>query len=87
MAGGCQISRDDLIQFESHGVSHAAMSTLTDKELFFEMKYSQDRYRATPGGPAVTSHIRLAATRALARAPPYRKRTLRFGCHHDIRKR
>jgi len=37
-----QISRDDLIRFESHGVSHAAMSTLTDEELLFEMKYSRD---------------------------------------------
>ena len=37
-----QISRDDLIRFESHGVSHAAMSTLTDEELIFEMKYSRD---------------------------------------------
>jgi peptidoglycan/xylan/chitin deacetylase (PgdA/CDA1 family) len=37
-----QISRDDLIRFESHGVSHTAMSTLTDEELIFEMKHSRD---------------------------------------------
>ena len=37
-----EISRDDLIRFESHGVSHAAMSTLTDQELIFEMKHSRD---------------------------------------------
>jgi len=46
-----QISRDDLIQFESHGVSHAAMSTLTDEELIYEMKYSRDlisRHTARP---------------------------------------
>jgi peptidoglycan/xylan/chitin deacetylase (PgdA/CDA1 family) len=37
-----QISRDESIRFESHGVSHAAMSTLNDDELTFEMKYSRD---------------------------------------------
>jgi peptidoglycan/xylan/chitin deacetylase (PgdA/CDA1 family) len=37
-----QLSKNDLIRFESHGVTHAAMSTLTDDELVFEMKHSRD---------------------------------------------
>jgi len=37
-----QLSQDELIRFESHGVTHAAMSTLTDEELVFEMKHSRD---------------------------------------------
>lgn len=46
-----KISRDDLIRFESHGVSHAAMSTLTDGELIFEMKYSRDLVSHHTGRP------------------------------------
>ena len=46
-----QISRDDLIRFESHGVSHAAMSTLTDDELVFEMKHSRDLVSRHTGRP------------------------------------
>ena len=46
-----EISRGDLIRFESHGVSHAAMSTLTDEELLFEMKYSRDRVSRYTGRP------------------------------------
>ena len=46
-----QISRDDLIRFESHGVSHAAMSTLTDEELIFEMKHSRDLVSGYTGRP------------------------------------
>jgi peptidoglycan/xylan/chitin deacetylase (PgdA/CDA1 family) len=46
-----RISRDDLIRFESHGVSHAAMSTLTDEELIFEMKYSRDLVSRHTGRP------------------------------------
>lgn len=37
-----ELSKSDLIRFESHGVSHAAMSSLTDEELTFEMKHSRD---------------------------------------------
>jgi peptidoglycan/xylan/chitin deacetylase (PgdA/CDA1 family) len=37
-----ELGKSDLIRFESHGVSHAAMSTLTDEELAFEMKHSRD---------------------------------------------
>jgi len=46
-----QISRDDLIRFESHGVSHTAMSTLSDEELVFEMKYSRDLVSRYTGRP------------------------------------
>ena len=37
-----KFSKTDLIRFESHGVSHAAMSSLTDDELVFEMKHSRE---------------------------------------------
>jgi len=37
------LSRDQMISFESHGVSHTAMSSMTENELIFEMKYSQER--------------------------------------------
>jgi len=36
------LSRTDLIRFESHGVTHAAMSALAEPELAFEMKHSRD---------------------------------------------
>jgi peptidoglycan/xylan/chitin deacetylase (PgdA/CDA1 family) len=45
------ISRNDLIRFESHGVSHAAMSTLTEEELVFEMKHSRDLVTEHTGRP------------------------------------
>lgn len=45
------LSRNDLIRFESHGVSHAAMSSLTDEELVFEMKHSRDRIAEHSGRP------------------------------------
>jgi peptidoglycan/xylan/chitin deacetylase (PgdA/CDA1 family) len=45
------ISRNDLIRFESHGVSHAAMSTLTEQELVFEMKHSRDLVTEHTGRP------------------------------------
>jgi peptidoglycan/xylan/chitin deacetylase (PgdA/CDA1 family) len=38
-----KLSRDHLIRFESHGVSHVAMSALSDDELALEMKRSRDR--------------------------------------------
>jgi peptidoglycan/xylan/chitin deacetylase (PgdA/CDA1 family) len=37
-----ELSKNDLIRFESHGVSHAAMSSLTGEEVVFEMKRSRD---------------------------------------------
>lgn len=42
-----QLSKTELIRFESHGVSHAAMATLTEDELEYEMQHSRD---------AVTEH-------------------------------
>ena len=36
-----QLSRDPLFQFESHGVSHVAMSALTEEEIAAEMALSQ----------------------------------------------
>ena len=46
-----QISRDNLISFESHGLSHSAMSTLTEQELIFEMKHSRDLIASHTGRP------------------------------------
>lgn len=46
-----EISKDDLIQFESHGVSHSAMSALTEEELEFEMKHSRDKVAEHTGRP------------------------------------
>jgi peptidoglycan/xylan/chitin deacetylase (PgdA/CDA1 family) len=37
------LSRNPIISFESHGVSHAAMSAMTRQELVYEMKHSQER--------------------------------------------
>ena len=37
-----ELSRDDLIRFESHGVSHTAMSALLERDLAYEMKRSRD---------------------------------------------
>jgi peptidoglycan/xylan/chitin deacetylase (PgdA/CDA1 family) len=45
------LSKNDLIRFESHGVSHAAMSTLTDEDLAFEMKHSRDWLSEHTGRP------------------------------------
>ncbi len=36
-----QLSREDLIRFESHGESHVAMSALTEEEIVWEMQHSQ----------------------------------------------
>ena len=46
-----ELSRNDLISFESHGVSHAAMSTLTPDELRFEMQESRDEISEHTGRP------------------------------------
>ncbi len=37
-----KLSKNDLIRFESHGITHAAMSSLTEDELAFELKHSRD---------------------------------------------
>jgi peptidoglycan/xylan/chitin deacetylase (PgdA/CDA1 family) len=67
-----ELSKDDLIRFESHGVSHAAMSSLTDEELALEMKHSRDavsehtgrecRHLAYPFGSSQSIGARAAAT-------------------------
>jgi peptidoglycan/xylan/chitin deacetylase (PgdA/CDA1 family) len=46
-----RISRDGLISFESHGVTHSAMSALTDQELIFELKHSRDTVASHTGRP------------------------------------
>jgi peptidoglycan/xylan/chitin deacetylase (PgdA/CDA1 family) len=66
-----ELSKNDLIRFESHGVSHAAMSSLTDDELEFEMKHSRDlvtehtgrrcRHLAYPFGSWQSIGVRAAA--------------------------
>jgi peptidoglycan/xylan/chitin deacetylase (PgdA/CDA1 family) len=70
-----QLSRSDLLSFESHGVSHAAMSSLTERELVFEMHHSRSvvehhtgrpcRHLAYPfGGPeSIGSLARVTAER------------------------
>jgi peptidoglycan/xylan/chitin deacetylase (PgdA/CDA1 family) len=66
-----ELSKNDLIRFESHGVSHAAMSSLTDDELVFEMRHSRDlvtehtghrcRHLAYPFGSWQSIGVRAAA--------------------------
>jgi peptidoglycan/xylan/chitin deacetylase (PgdA/CDA1 family) len=46
-----EISRNELISFESHGVSHAAVSTLTDDELLLEMGDSRTVISSHTGRP------------------------------------
>jgi peptidoglycan/xylan/chitin deacetylase (PgdA/CDA1 family) len=46
-----ELSKDDLIQFESHGISHTAVSALTVEELEFEMKHSRDVVAEHTGRP------------------------------------
>lgn len=46
-----QLSRDSLFQFESHGVSHAAMSSLNEEEIEFEMRHSRDVIEEHTGRP------------------------------------
>jgi peptidoglycan/xylan/chitin deacetylase (PgdA/CDA1 family) len=46
-----ELSRNDLIRFESHGVSHTAMSALTEDELVFEMGRSQQLIEEHTGRP------------------------------------
>jgi peptidoglycan/xylan/chitin deacetylase (PgdA/CDA1 family) len=45
------LAKDDLIRFESHGVSHSAMSSLTEEELVSEMRYSRDVVAEHTGQP------------------------------------
>ncbi len=46
-----QLSRSELISFESHGVTHGAMSALTQEELVFEMRHSQNLISTNTGRP------------------------------------
>jgi peptidoglycan/xylan/chitin deacetylase (PgdA/CDA1 family) len=46
-----QLSRDSLIQFESHGVTHAAMCGLSEEEIAFEMRHSRDTIEEHTGRP------------------------------------
>ena len=46
-----RLSRNDLLRFESHGVSHAAMSALRKDELEFEMRHSRDTISDHTGRP------------------------------------
>ena len=51
MAEIAQLSRNELISFESHGVTHSAMSALTQEELVFEMRHSQNLISTHTGRP------------------------------------
>lgn len=46
-----QLSRETLFQFESHGVSHSAVSSLTQEELVFEMLHSREIIEEHTGRP------------------------------------
>lgn len=46
-----QLSRDSLFRFESHGVTHAAMSGLSEEELAFEMRHSRHTIEEHTGRP------------------------------------
>lgn len=46
-----RLSRDELICFESHSVSHTAMSSLSEEELVFEMRRSQEIVEQHTGRP------------------------------------
>lgn len=45
------MSRDSLFQFESHGVSHGAMSSLSEDEITFEMQRSREIIEEHTGRP------------------------------------
>jgi peptidoglycan/xylan/chitin deacetylase (PgdA/CDA1 family) len=65
------LSKTDLIRFESHGVTHVAMSALSPEQLEFEMKHSRDvvtertglqcRHLAYPFGSPLSIGTRAAA--------------------------
>jgi len=46
-----ELGRNDLIRFESHGVSHTAMSALSAEDLEFEMRHSRDVVTKHTGHP------------------------------------
>ena len=69
-----ELGRNDLISFESHGVSHTAMSALSAEDLEFEMRHSRDvvsehtgrpcRHLAYPFGSRQSIGMRAAAEAA-----------------------
>jgi hypothetical protein len=46
-----ELARNDLLRFESHGVTHAAVSSLSDGEIDFEMRHSRDTVSEHTGRP------------------------------------
>jgi len=46
-----ELSRSEMIRFESHGVSHGAMSALSDEEIATEMRVSQELVSSHTGQP------------------------------------
>ena len=46
-----ELSKDDLFSFESHGISHVAMSALSEEALALEMKQSRDTISEHTGRP------------------------------------
>jgi len=46
-----ELSKEELFRFESHGVSHVAMSALSDDVLALELKHSRDTIREHTGRP------------------------------------
>lgn len=48
-AEASQLARSNLIRFESHGVSHTAVSALSEEEIAFEMERSRDLISAHTG--------------------------------------
>jgi len=46
-----ELARNDLIRFESHGVSHTAMSALSAEDIEFEMRRSRDLVAEHTGRP------------------------------------
>lgn len=46
-----RLSRDTLLQFESHGVSHSALSSLKEEEIAFEMQRSREIVEEHTGRP------------------------------------
>jgi peptidoglycan/xylan/chitin deacetylase (PgdA/CDA1 family) len=46
-----ELARNDLIHFESHGVSHTAMSALSPEDIEFEMRHSRDMVTEHTGRP------------------------------------
>ncbi len=46
-----ELARDELVRFESHGVTHAALSAMSPEEIAEEMERSRDRVEQLSGSP------------------------------------